>query len=96
MLLGLHHDAVMLVSGATSPHVIDPSVAKFLQSRASPPGALLLMRLEQASMYARVHTSGDEGLDLQAFASQGVLVVPIAIIRGDASSVPKGGWADPA
>ena len=36
--------------------------------------------------------SGDEGLDLQGFAGQeGVLVVPIAIVWGDASSVPKGG-----
>ena len=41
-------------------------------------------------MHARVHASGDEGLDLQAFPGQGVLVVPIAIVQGDASSVPKG------
>ena len=49
------------------------------------------MHLEQAQMHARVHASGNEGLDLQAFPGQGVLVVPTASVWGDAPSVPKGG-----
>ena len=40
-------------------------------------------------MHARVHAGGDESLDLHALPGQGVLVVPITVIRGDASSVPK-------
>ena len=46
------------------PRVIDLSAPKFLQSRASPAGALLLVHLEQALMHARVHASGDECLEL--------------------------------
>ena len=42
-------------------------------------------------MHARVHSSGDEGLDLQALPGQGMLVVSIAIVRSDAPSVPEGG-----
>ena len=42
-------------------------------------------------MYARVHAIGDESLDLHALPGQGVLVVPITVIRGDASNVRKGG-----
>ena len=45
VLLGLHHDAVMWVQ-TPHPRVVH-SVPKFLQSHASPPGALLLMHLEQ-------------------------------------------------
>ena len=49
------------------------------------------MHLKQAEMHARVQASGDEGLDLQTFPGDGVLVVPIATVWSAASSVPKGG-----
>ena len=49
------------------------------------------MHLKQAKMHARVHAGGDEDLDLRAFLGQALLVVPVTIIRSDASSVPKGG-----
>ena len=42
-------------------------------------------------MHAHVHASGDESLDLHALPDQVVLVIPITLIRCDASSVPKGG-----
>ena len=74
VLLRFHHGTVMRVE-APRPRVIDLGVPKFLQPPASPPGALLLMHLEQAQMHARVHSIGDEVLDLQAFLGQGVLVV---------------------
>ena len=41
-------------------------LAKFLQSREPS----MLMHLKQAWMHARVHASGDEGLDLQTFLGQ--------------------------
>ena len=65
----IHHGAVMWVQ---APHlrVIDLSVPKFLQSRASHPGTILFVHLEQAQMHARVHASGDEGLDLHPFPGQ--------------------------
>ena len=90
VLCGLHHGAVMRVQ-VPHPRVIDLGVPKFLQSRTSPPGALLLVHLEQAWLHARVDASGDEGLDLQPFPDQGVLVVPVTIVWSDASRVSKRG-----
>ena len=48
-----------------------------------PPGARILVHLEQPLMDARVHASGDESLDLQALAPQGMFIV------SDAASVPE-------
>ena len=47
--------------------------------------ALLLVHPAQAQLHARVNASGDEGLDLQTFPGQEVLVVPITIVWSDAS-----------
>ena len=90
VLLRLQHGAAMWVQ-APHPREIDLSVSKFLQSRASCPGTLLLVHLGQARMHARFHARGDEILDLQALPGQVVLVVSITVTLGDASSVPKGG-----
>ena len=40
-------------------------------------------------MDARVHASCDEGLDLQSFARQEMLLVSSAIVGSDAASVPE-------
>ena len=42
-------------------------------------------------MDARVHASCDEGLDLQSFARQEMLLVSNAIVGSDAASVPVRG-----
>ena len=65
--------------------MIDLSVPEFLQSRGPPDRAS-----GRAHMHTRVHASGDEGLDLQAFPVPAVLVVPIDIVRSEASGVPQG------
>ena len=75
---------------APHPRVINLGVSKFLQ------GARALQEpsfscIWSAKVHARVHASGDEGLDLQAFPGQGMLVVSVATVRSDAPSVPEGG-----
>ena len=42
-------------------------------------------------MHLKQDASGDEGLCLQAFPGQGMLVIPVTIVRSDAPSVPEGG-----
>ena len=75
---------------APPPCVIDLCVAMFQQPRVSPPGALVLMHLKRW-MDGRVHASGDDGLDLQASARQGMFIVSIAIVGSDAASRREGG-----
>ena len=52
------------------------------------PGTLALTHLEQSVLNARVNTVGDDALDFHEFACEGVLVVTVTIVRGDATGVP--------
>ena len=52
-----------------------------------PPRALVLVHLKQPLSGARVHDRGDEDLDLQALARQGMFVVSNAPSGSDAASV---------
>ena len=47
------------------------------------------MHLKQPLMDASIHASGDEGLNLQAFARPGMSIVSTAIVGRDATSVPE-------
>ena len=43
---------------------------------------LIVVHLKQPFIHTHVHEVDDEGLDFQAFPGQGVLVVPVTIVRG--------------
>ena len=83
VLIGLHHSTVMRVQ-APHPRVIDLGIPQVPAAVRGDPRSLLLMHLKQDA-------SGDEGLCLQAFPGQGMLVIPVTIVRSDAPSVPEGG-----
>ena len=49
------------------------------------------MHLKQPVLNARVNAGGDDALDLHALACREVLLITVAIVRGDAPGVPQGG-----
>ena len=67
------------------PRMVDLSVTHVPAVAREPPGAVLLMHLEQAWMHSRIHASGDEGLD--RFGARGCSSSPSP---PSGSSVPKG------
>ena len=69
------------------PGVIYVHTTELGEPRVSRPGALALMHLEQVLLNACVNTSGDDALDLHSLPRKWMLVVPVAVIRSDATSV---------
>ena len=49
----------------------------------------MLVHLKEPLMDARVHASGEESLDLQAFTRQEMLIVSVTTVKSDAASVPE-------
>ena len=76
--------------GVERPHpgVVNLRGAEFDKPCVSSPGALALMHLKQPVLNARVIAGGDDAPD---FHCKGVLIVAVAIVRGDAAGVPQGG-----
>ena len=72
------------------PRVIHSGVTKLSETRASSPGTLTLMHLQQALANARINVRGDDALNLGALARVRVFVVAIAVIRRDAPGVTRG------
>ena len=81
----------VLLGMRAHPRVINLGISQVPAVAREPPRALLLVHSKQASLDARVHASGYEGLDLQPFPGQEVLVVPITIVRSGASRMSRRG-----
>ena len=73
------------------PCVVNLRGAEFEKPREGFQGALILVRLKQPVLNARVDAAGDDALDLQALACKEVLIVTVATVRSDATCVPQKG-----